>query len=236
MVDDVAWGVGWGTDGDDASHMKPYDEPELQNTNSRSRPTGLKLQTTIVWEQEERSPSLTFSPASLSSLNRGRRTTESTSRSRSPSFVPSTPPDGARVSPITDLSENLECRLNFSTRETLSLKSSLDPDENLVAKPVQRAAEIEDEIANWTTRIIERDDDTEVDAILESKTLMTPMTFSSDLRRSGSVTRPNIRWANAKNTNHLYPDRRPIPAEPFLNLGSTPSLPRCRSAEYRYFD
>jgi len=106
----------------------------------------------------------------------------------------------------------------------------LDPDENSVAKPVQRTAGIEDEITNWTARTIERDDDTEVDAILESMTLMTPITFTSDRQqqqRSGSVPR----WANANN-NQLYPES--TPAEPFLNVGST--LPRCRSAEYRYFD
>jgi MAP/microtubule affinity-regulating kinase len=234
MVDDVAWGVGWGAEGDDATHTKPDDEPELQHTNSRSRPTGLKLQTTIVWEQDKRSPSLTFSPAPSFSLERGRRTTESASRSRSPSFVPSTPPDGARVSPITGFSENFDFHLNSSTRETSSLQSSLD--ENSVAKPVQRTVGIEDEIANWTARTIDRDDDTEVNAMLEPKTLMTPITFTSDRQqqRSGSVPCSNLRWANANNTNNLYPERRPTPAEPFLNPGST--LPRSRSAEYRYFN
>ena len=235
MVDDVAWGVGWGAEGDDTTHTNPNDEPELQYTNSR--PAGLKLQTVLVWEQEERIPSLTFSPAPSFSLERGRRRTKSASRSRSPSFVPSTPPDGARVSPITDFSENLEFHLNSLTRETSSPQSSLDPDENSAEKPVQRTVEIEDEIANWTARTIERDDDTEVDAILESKTLMTPITFTSDRQqqqRSGSVPRPNLRWTNANNTNYLFPERRPTPAEPFLSLGST--LPRSRSAEYRHFD
>ena len=240
MVDDVAWGVGWGAEGDDATPTNPDDEPELQHTNSRSRPGGLKLQTAIVWEEEERSPSLTFSPAPSFSLERGRRTTKSASRSRSPSFFPSTPPDGARVSTITGLSEDLEFDLNSSTQEfdlnsstqdRSSLQSSLNPDENSVAKPVQSTVVIEDGIANWTTRTIERDDDTEVDAILESKTLIT---FTSDRQqqRSESVPRPNLRWANTNNNNHLYPEC--TPAEPFLNLGST--LPRCRSAEYRYFD
>jgi hypothetical protein len=231
MVDDVAWGVGWGAEGDAATYINPDDEPELQHTNSRSRPAGLKLQTTIVWEEEEQSPSLTFSPAPSFSLERGRRKTKSSSRSPSPSFVPSTPPDGARVLPITGLSENLEFHLNSSTRVTSSLQS----DENSVAKPVQPTVGIEDEIANWTVRTIERDDDTEVDAILEANTLMLPMTFTSDRQqqqRSGSVPRPNLRWSNANSNNHLYPER--TPAEPFLNLGST--LPRCRSAEYRYFD
>ena len=233
MVDDVAWGVGWGAEGDDATHTNPDDEPELRHRNSRSRPAGLKLQTTIVWEQEERSPSSTFSPAPSFSLERGRRPTKSASRSRSPSFVPSTPPDGARVLPITGLSENLEFHLNSSTRETSTLQSSLDPDENSVAKPVERTVGFGGEIANWTARAIERDDDTEADAILESKTLMTPIIFTSDRQqqqRSGSVPCPNLRWANANKNNHLYPE----PAEPFLNLGST--LPRSRSAEYRYFD
>ena len=238
MVDDVAWGVGWGAEGDDATHTNPDDEPELQHKNSRCRPAGLKLQTTIVWEQEERSPSLTFSPAPSFSMERGRRATKSASRSRSPSFVPSTPPDGARVSPITGLSENLEFHINSSTRETSGLQSSLDPDENSVAKPAQRTVGFEeDEITNWSARAIERDDDTEVDAILESKTLMAPITFTSERQqqqRSESVPRPNLRRANANKSNHLYPEHRPTPAEPFLNLGST--LPRCRSAEYRYFD
>ena len=234
MVDDVAWGVGWGAEGDDATPLNPDDEPELQHTNSRSRPAGLKLQTTIVWEEEERSPSLTFSPAPSFSLERGRRTTKSASRSRSPSFVPSTPPDGARVSSITGLSESLEFHLNSSTRETSGVQPSLCPDENSAAKPEQRTVGIEDEIANWTARTIERDDDTEVDAILESKTLVTPITFTSDRQqqqRSGSVPRSNLRWTNNTN-NNSYPER--TPAEPFLNVGST--LPRCRSAEYRYFD
>jgi len=235
MVDDVAWGVGWGAEGD-SLNTNSGDEPELQHTNSRSRPAGLKLQTTIVWEQEERSPSLTFSPAP-SSPERGRRTTTSASRSRSPSFVPSTPPDDARVSPITGLSKNLAFHLKSSARETSSPQSTLDPDENSVAKPVRRTVGFEDEIANWTASAIERDDDTEVDAILESKTLMAPITFAFDRQqqqRFGSVPRPNLRWANANNTNHLYPEHKPTPAEPFLNLGST--LPRSRSAEYRYFD
>jgi hypothetical protein len=238
MVDDVAWGVGWGAEGDDATHTNPDEEPELQRkkSHSRSRPAGLKLQTTIVWEQEELSPSSSFSPAPSFSVERGRRPTKSASRSRSPSFVPSTPPDSARVSPITGLSENLEFHLNSSTQETSSLQSSLDPDENSVAKPVQHTAGFEDEIANWTARTIERDDDTEVDAIFESK---TPITFTSDRQqqpRSGSVPRLNLRWANANNNNQLqlYPERRPTTAEPFLNLGAT--LPRSRSAEYRYFD
>ena len=235
MVDDVAWSVGWGAEGDDATHTNPDDEPELQHKNLHSR-SRLKLQTTIDWEQEERSPSLTSSPAPSFSLERGRRPTKSTSRSPSPScFVPSTPPDGARVSPITGLSENLEFHLNSSTRETSSLQSSLDPDGNPVAKPMQRTVGFEDEIANWTARTIERDDDAEVDAILESKTLMSATTFASDRQqqqqRCGSVPRPNLRRANANN-NHLYSEH---PAEPFLNLGST--LPRSRSAEYnRYFD
>ena len=234
MVDDVAWGVGWGADGDDATHKKSDDEPELQHPNFRSRPTGLKLQTTIVWEQEERSPSLSFSPAPSFSVERGRRTTESTSRSRSPSFVPSTPPDGARVSPITGLSENLDFHLNSSTRETSSLQSSYDYS---VAKPVQRTVGIEGEIANWPAHTNERDDDTEVNAILESKTFMTRIPFTSDRQqqqRSGSVPLSNLRWAKANNTSNLYPECRPTPAEPFLNPGST--LPRSRSAEYRYFD
>ena len=234
MVDDVAWGIGWGAEGDDATHTKPIDEPDLRHANSPSRPTGLKLQTTIVWEQEEQSPSLTYSPAPSFSLERGRRTTESASRSRSPSFVPSTPPDGSRVSPITDLSEDLEFHLNSSTQDTSSLQSSLDPDENSVTKPVQRTVGIEDEIAHWTTHTIERDDDTEVDALLESKTLMTFNSDDCQQQRSGSALRPNLRWANASNTDQLYPERRPTPAEPFLHLVST--LPRSRSAEYRYFD
>ena len=233
MVDDVSWGVGWGAEGDDATHTNPDEIPELQRkkSHSRSRPTGLKLQTTIVWEQEEQSPSLTFSPAPSFSLERGRRPTKSASRSRSPSFVPSTPPDGARVSSITGLSENFDFDLNSSTRERSSVQSPL------VAKPAQRKVGFEDEIANWTARNIERDDDAEVDAILDSKTLMTAITFTSDRQqqqRSGSVPRPNLRWANTTNNNHLYPEHRPTPAEPFLNLGST--LPRSRSAEYRYFD
>ena len=234
MVDDVAWGVGWGAEGDDATPSNPEDEPELQHTNSRSRPAGLKLQTTIVWEEEERSPSLTFSPAPSFSLERGRRTTKSASRSRSPSFVPSTPPDGARVSSITSLSENLEFHLNSSTRETSSLQRSLDRDENSAAKPEQGMVGIEDEISNWTARTIERDDDTEADAILESNSLVTPINFTSDRQqqqRSGSVPLSSLRWPNNDN-NNLYPER--TPAEPFLNAGST--LPRCRSAEYRYFD
>ena len=190
MVDDVAWGVGWGAEGDDATPSNPEDEPELQHTNSRSRPAGLKLQTTIVWEEEERSPSLTFSPAPSFSLERGRRTTKSASRSRSPSFVPSTPPDGARVSSITSLSENLEFHINSSTRESSSLQRSLDRDENSAAKPEQGMVGIEDEISNWTARTIERDDDTEADAILESNSLVTPINFTSDRQqqqRSGSV-------------------------------------------------
>ena len=235
MVDDVAWGVGWGAEGDDATPTNPDDEPELQQTKSRSRPTGLKLQTTIVWEEEEeQSPSLTFSPSPSFSLERGRRTTKSASRSRSPSFVPCTPPDDARVSSITG---NLEFNLNSSTREASSLRSSLDTDENSVAKPVQRTVVMEDEITNWTARTIERDDDTEVDGILESKILMTPITFTTDRQsqqRSGSVPRPNPRWASVNNNNNLSPDHPPTPAEPFLNLGSP--LPRSRSAEYRYFD
>ena len=240
MVDDVAWGVGWGAEGDDATHTNPDDEPELQHkkSHSRSRPAGLKLRTTIDWEQEERSPSSTSSPSPSFSLERGRRPTKSASRSRSPSsFVPSTPPDGARVSPITGLSENLEFLLSSSTRERSNLQSSLDPDENSDAKPVQRTVGVEDEITNWTGGTTERDDDTEVDAILESKTLMTAISFTSDRQqqqRSGSVPRPNLRWTNVNN-NLLYPEHRPTPAEPFLNLGS--SLPRSRSAEYnRYFD
>ena len=236
MVDDVAWGVGWGAEGDDATHTNPDDEPELQHKNSRSRPAGLKLQTTIVWEQEERSLSSTFSPAPSFSVERGRRTTTSASRSRSSSFAPSTPPDSARVSPITGVSENLEFQLNSPTRETSSVQSSLNPDENSIAKPVQRTVGLENEIANWTARAIERDDDTEVDPILETKTLMTPIIFTSDRQqqqRSGSVPRPNLRRANANN-NHLYPEHRPTPAEPFLNLG--PTLPRSRSADNRYFD
>jgi len=238
MVDDVAWGVGWGAEGDDATHTNPDDEPALQHkkSHSRSRP-GLKLETTIYWEQEERSPSSTFSPAPSFSLERGRRPTKSASRSRSPSsFVPSTPPDGARVLPITGLSENLEFHLNSSTRETSSLQSSLDSDENSVAKPVQPTG-FEDEIANWTARAIERDDDAEVDALLESKTPMTATTFTSDRQqqqRSGSVPCLNLRRANTNNNNHLFPEHRPTPAEPFLNLGST--LPRSRSADNRYFD
>ena len=239
MVDDVAWGVGWGTDGD-ATHTDADEEQELKHKKSHSRPSGLNLQTTIDWEQEEQSPSLASSPASSSptcSLERGRRPTKFSSRSRSPSFVPSTPQDGIRVSPITGGLESLdEFHLDPPTTERSSLRSSLDSDEK---SELQRTVGFEDEISDWTTRrqdmeTIERDDDTEVDGILESETLVTAVTVTADrqqqLQRSGSVPCPSLRWT--KINNHLYPELRPAPADPFLN-----ALSRSRSAEYnRYFD
>jgi hypothetical protein len=243
MVDDVAWGVGWGTEGD-ATHTDADEEQELEHkklySRSRSRPSGLNLQTIIDWEQEEQSPSLASSPASSSptfSLERGRRPTKFSSRSPSPN-VPSTPPDGIRVSPITGVLENLdEFHLDPPTTERSSLRSSLDSDEK---SELQRTVGFEDEISDWTTRsqdmveTIERDDDTEVDGILESETLVTAVTVTSDRQqqqpRSGSVPCPSLRWT--KTNNHLYPELRPTPPDPFLN-----ALSRSRSAEYnRYFD
>lgn len=233
MVDDVAWGVGWGAEGDDATHTNP-EELELQYKQPHSlRPAGL---ITINWEQEGRCPSSTPSPLSspIFSMERGRRPKKFSSRSPSPS-APSTPQDDARV-PLTGVLENLdEFHLDPSTRESSSVRSSLDSDQKLDAMPMQRTVGFEDGIADWTARTqdmetIIRDDDTEVDAIVESETLVTAVTITSDRQhsqRSGSVPRPSLRWAKTNN-NYLYPEHRLTPADPFLN-----ALSRSRSAECR---
>ena len=235
MVDDVAWGVG---EGDDATRADPDEESELQHKR-RSRPMGLeKLQTTIYSEQEERSPSSTSSPAPSSptfSLERGRRPTKFSSQSPSPGFIPFTPPYGGRVSPIAGLLENLdEFHLDPSTAERSRLRSSYLDDEKSDAKRRQRTVGFEDEIADWTARnqdmeTIERDDDAEVEGILEPEPLVTDR--QQQQQRSGSVPCPNARWAKINN-NHLYAEHWPAPADPFLN-----TLSRSRSAECnRSFD
>jgi serine/threonine protein kinase len=235
MVDDVAWGVG---EGDDATQADPDEESDLEHKKShpraRPRPGGLNLQTIIDWEQDERSPSSTSSPAPSSptfSLERGRRPTKFSSESPSSGFIPSTPPYG-RVSSITGFLENLdEFDLDPSTAERSSLRSSLDSDEKSDVRPLQRTVGFEDEIADWTARnqAMERDDDAEADGTLESEILVTDP--QQHQQRSGSVPCPSARWAKINN-NRLYAEHRPAAADPFLN-----SLSRSRSAEYnRYFD
>ncbi|KAF8798882.1 kinase-like protein [Phlegmacium glaucopus] len=81
MVDDLAWGVGWGAEGDDATPTNPDDEPELQHksptpcSHSRacSRPPGPNLQRTKDWEQEEPRPRSTLEAASRRSSSRAKR-------------------------------------------------------------------------------------------------------------------------------------------------------------------
>jgi len=227
MVDDVAWGVG---EGDNATQADPDEESALQHER-RSRPMGLKkLQTTIYSEREEGSPSSSTAPSSPTfSLERGRRPTKFSSQSPSPGFIPFTPPYGGRVSPITGLLENIdEFHLDPSRAGRSRLRSSYLDDEKSDAKRRQRTVGFEDGIGDWTARnqdmeSIERDDDAEVDGIVESETLVTDR--QQQPQRSGSVPRPNARWAKVNN-NHLYPEHWPAPADPFLN-----TLSRSRSAE-----
>lgn len=79
MVDDVAWEVGWGAEGDGATPSNPDDEPALQyrpvprHSRSRAQHPDLKLKTlrtTIHREQEEQCPRLSFEAASPSSSSR----------------------------------------------------------------------------------------------------------------------------------------------------------------------
>jgi len=78
MVDDLAWGVGWGAEGDDAT-PNPDDEPELQHKpptphpRPGSRPPGPKSPTTIDWEQEEPRSRSVFEAASRRSSSRAKR-------------------------------------------------------------------------------------------------------------------------------------------------------------------
>jgi len=233
MVDDVAWGVGWGAEGDDATHTNPDDEPEQHKPH-----------------QEERRPRSAFGAASRrsssissstsSSLERGRRPKKNRQTiSRSPS-LPSTPQDVARVSPLTGVLEHPdEFHLDPSTGERSTLRSPLDSGDRSEAKS-------EDEIADWAAHsqhmeTVERGDDREVQTTAESETLMMTIAVVSDRQsqqRSGSLPRPIHRWM--KNINNSYVELGPTPAEPFLNLGSalSPSnLTRSRSAEYtRWFD
>lgn len=243
MVDDVAWGVGWGAEGDDATHTNPDDELELQH-KPHSPTSGLESQISFNWGQEERRPRSAFGAASRrsssissstsSSLERGRRPKKNRRTiSRSPS-LPSTPQDIARVSPLTGVLEHPdEFHLDPSTGER-TLRSPLDSGDRSEPKS-------EDEIADWTAHtqhmeIVERGDDREVQTTAESDTSMMAITVVSDRhsqQRSGSLPRPIHRWT--KNINNSYVELGPTPAEPFLNLKSalSPSnLPRSRSAEY----
>lgn len=76
MVDDIAWGVGWGAEGDDATPTNPDDIPELQHkSRSCSRPPSRDptLSTVIDWESEEPIPRSAFQIASRRSSSRAKR-------------------------------------------------------------------------------------------------------------------------------------------------------------------
>lgn len=76
MVDDIAWGVGWGAEGDDATPTNPDDKLELEyKSRSCSRPPSRDptLSTVIDWGLEEPIPRSAFAVASRRSRSRAKR-------------------------------------------------------------------------------------------------------------------------------------------------------------------
>jgi MAP/microtubule affinity-regulating kinase len=84
MVDEIAWGVGWGTEGDDATHGESDDDLELSapstsQSRSRSRPAELSIPDMSDWQQEEPRSRPALDAASRRSSSRAKR-----SQSRAP--------------------------------------------------------------------------------------------------------------------------------------------------------
>lgn len=86
MVDEIAWGVGWGAEGDDATHGESDDDLELQcgrasasQSRSRSRPAELSIPDISDWQHEEPRSRPALDAASRRSSSRAKR-----SQSRAP--------------------------------------------------------------------------------------------------------------------------------------------------------
>lgn len=87
MVDEIAWGVGWGAEGDDATHGESDDDlEELQcerastsQSRSHSRPPELSIPDISDWQQEEPRSRPALDAASRRSSSRAKR-----SQSRAP--------------------------------------------------------------------------------------------------------------------------------------------------------
>jgi MAP/microtubule affinity-regulating kinase len=101
MVDEVAWGVGWGAEGDHAEVDREDHDTEVDDcpplsaaSRSKSRPRTAEMaaEDAYDWEQEEPSPRPSMNAASRRSSSRAQR-----SLSRAP--VPSSRPSSARRSP-----------------------------------------------------------------------------------------------------------------------------------------
>ncbi|KAF8158214.1 kinase-like domain-containing protein [Crassisporium funariophilum] len=299
MVDEIAWGVGWGAEGDDAAPTDPNDEPELQHksstphSRSRSRPPDLTMPFSADWQQDEpiprsafeaasrrsssrvkrslsRAPALTprsarsasrsmstrsrapsptssttltdsMTSSSLASsapydiheesvypsplpsptLERGRRQNKSRqfpSRSPSPSVVPSTPLDGAQVSPLTGVLEQPD-ELNLdSSRGRPPIRSS-NADKS---GGRQRAVGFDDEITEWAAQ--------EMDGIEHVGESIPEKEIANSTRRQRPGSSPP--WAKARIFGENIP-HRPNP-EHFLSALSIPSTNlarRSRSAE-----
>lgn len=91
MVDDIAWGVGWGAEGDDATHGESDDDLELDcerastsQSRSRSRPAELSIPDISDWQQEEPRSRSALDAASRRSSSRAKR-----SLSRAPIVISS---------------------------------------------------------------------------------------------------------------------------------------------------
>ena len=92
MVDEIAWGVGWGAEGDDATHGESDDDLELEcerastsQSRSHSRPAELSIPDISNWQQEEPRSRSALDAASRRSSSRAKR-----SQSRAPVVTPST--------------------------------------------------------------------------------------------------------------------------------------------------
>lgn len=86
MVDEIAWGVGWGAEGDDATHGESDDDLELQcgrasasQSRSHSRPAELSIPDISDWQHEEPRSRPALDAASRRSSSRAKR-----SQSRAP--------------------------------------------------------------------------------------------------------------------------------------------------------
>ncbi|KDR82615.1 hypothetical protein GALMADRAFT_206441 [Galerina marginata CBS 339.88] len=79
MVDEIAWGVGWGAEGDDAtpteSHLESQNEPiaSRNSSRSRSRPADISILSEPDWQHEEPKSRPSMDAASRRSTSRVQR-------------------------------------------------------------------------------------------------------------------------------------------------------------------
>lgn len=126
MVDEIAWGVGWGTEGDEAAPSDEESEPPYSASASRSQsrshsqaPPDVAIMSAVDWQGEGCRSRPAMDAASRRSLSRVQR-----SHSRAPIYSDRTASSRSISRHSRRPSPSSATRANFSTHDTIPTPSS----------------------------------------------------------------------------------------------------------------